>query len=86
MMPPTTTRMSAPALTDLLHDERRERHVGAGQHREADDVDVLVDGGSGDGLGRLEQAGVDDLAAGVAEDAGDDLDAAVVAVEADLGH
>ena len=69
----------------LVDDERGEGHVGAGQHRQPDRVDVLVDGGGGDGLGRLEQAGVDDLVAGVAQDAGDDLDAAVVPVEADLG-
>ena len=43
-----------------------------------------------DGLGhllrRLEQAGVDDLEAGVAQRPGDDLGAPVVAVEAGLGH
>ena len=73
-------------LADLLDDQRGQRHVGAGQHRQPDGVDVLVDGGRGDGLGRLEQAGVDDLEPGIAEDPGDDLDPAVVAVEADLGH
>ena len=36
-------------------------------------------------VGCLEQPGVDHLVAGVAQDAGDDFDAAVVAVEADLG-
>ena len=34
----------------------------------------------------LEETRVDHLVAGVAEDARDDLDATVVAVEADLGH
>ena len=44
------------ALADLLDHLRGEGHVGAGQHRQADGVDVLVDGGRGHLLGRLEQA------------------------------
>ena len=72
-------------LAHLLDDERGERHVRTGQHRQADGVDVLVDRRRGDGLGRLEQAGVDHLEPGVTQDPGDHLDAAVVAVEADLG-
>ena len=84
-MPPTTTGMSTPRARTLLDDERGEGEVGAGEHRQADRVDVFVDGGGGDGVGCLEQAGVDDFVAGVAQDAGDDFDAAVVAVEADLG-
>jgi putative hydrolase of the HAD superfamily len=73
------------ALAHLLDDERGEGHVGAGEHGQPDRVDVLVDGGGGDGFGRLEQPGVDDLVPGVAQDAGHDLDPPVVAVEADLG-
>ena len=57
----------------------------AGQDRDADDVDVLLHGSVDDLLGRAMQAGVDDVHAGVAQRARDDLDAAVVAVEADLG-
>src|SRR5690606_16990033 len=64
--------------------EGSERHVCSGQHREADRVDVLVDGCRGHGLGGLEQTGVDHLVAGVAQDACDHLDAAIVAVETDL--
>ena len=56
--------------------ERIERPIG---------VDVLLDRGLGDHLGRLVQAGVDHLEAGVAERARDDLGAAVVAVEPGLG-
>ena len=41
--------------------------------------------GLGDLLGRLVQAGVDDLEAGVAQGPGDDLGAPVVAVETGLG-
>src|SRR4051794_19881042 len=69
-----------------LDDPRHERHVRAGQDRQADRVGVLLDHGLDDLLRRLVQAGVDDLHAGVAQGAGDDLGAAVVAVEAGLGH
>ena len=56
-----------------------------GEHREAHGVGVLLERGLGDHLGRLEQAGVDDLEAGVAQRAGDDLGPTVVPVEAGLG-
>ena len=59
--------------------------MGARQHRQPDDVDVLVDRGGRHGVGCLEQAGVHDFEAGVPQDPGDDLDPAVVTVEADLG-
>ena len=58
--------------------------MGAGQDRETHDVDILLDRRSGDLPGRLPEAGVDDLHAGVAERARDDLRAAVVPVEAGL--
>ena len=48
-------------------------------------VGVLLERGRGDHLRRLAQAGVDDFHAGVAQGAGDDLGAAVVAVETRLG-
>ena len=50
-----------------------------------DHVGVLVGHGADHRLGGLPQAGVDDVQTGVAQGAGHDLDAAVVAVEADLG-
>ncbi len=53
-------------------------------HRQADGVSVLFLGGGHDRRSGLAQAEVDDLHAGVTENAGDDLDAAVVAVEAEL--
>ncbi len=56
-----------------------------GQHRQADAVGVLLDGGLHDLLRCLVQAGVDDLHAGVAQGAGDDLGAAVMTVQARLG-
>jgi hypothetical protein len=66
-------------------DQRGQGQVRSRQHREADDVDVFLDGRDRHGLGRLEESGVDDLHAGVAQEARHDLDAAVVPVEADLG-
>ena len=48
-------------------------------------VDVLLDHGLDDLLGRPVQARVDHLEPGVAQRAGDDLGAAVVTVEAGLG-
>ena len=86
MVPPTVTRTSStPCVFEQRDDFRDQGHVGAGEDREADRVGVLLDHRLGDLLGRLVQAGVDDLHAGVAEGAGDDLGAAVVAVEAGLG-
>ena len=57
----------------------------AGQDREADDVHVLLDRRGHDLLGRLAQARVDDFHPRVPQRPGDDLGAAVVAVEAGLG-
>ena len=59
--------------------------VGAGEDGEADAVDVFLDGGGDDHLGGLTEASVDNLHACVAEGAGDDLGAAVMAVEAGFG-
>ncbi len=86
IVPPTvSTTSSAPCSLQQLDDARDERHVRAGEDREADGVGVLLDHGRGDLLGRLVEAGVDHLHAGVAQRAGDDLGAAVVPVEAGLG-
>ena len=74
-----------PALVEQLRDPRHERHVRARQDRQPDDVDVLLERGRGDHLGRLAEAGVDDLEALVAQAAGEHLRAAIVAVEPGLG-
>ena len=73
------------ALLQQLQRRAENRHVRAGQDADADDVDVFLDRGLDDLLGRAVQAGVDDVHAGVAQRARDDLDAAVVAVEPDFG-
>src|SRR5712691_817916 len=54
--------------------------------RQADDLRVLLQSRVDDHLRRLTQAGVDHLVAGVPQGAGDDLDASVVTVQADLGE
>jgi hypothetical protein len=59
--------------------------VRAGQDAETDAVYVFLNGGLYDAFGRFAQAGIEDFHAGVAEGAGDDLGAAVVAVEAGFG-
>ena len=72
-------------FVEEVHELRAEGVVRAAEDREADDVDIFLGSGAGDHLGGLAQAGVDDLHAGVAEGAGDDFGAAVVAIEAGLG-
>ena len=87
MIPPPKTTMSlASRCLSRSIDLGEQRHVGAGEHREAHGVGVLLDRRLDDLLRGLVQAGVDDLHAGVAQGAGDDLGAAVVAVESGLGH
>ena len=63
----------------------RVLHVRAGEAREPEHRGVLLDHRAQDRLRRLEDARVDDLHARVAQRAGHDLRAAVVAVEARLG-
>jgi hypothetical protein len=65
---------------------RADGVVSTGQDGEADYVHVFLDGGGGDHLGGLAEAGVDDFHAGIAQGAGDYLRAAVVAVQAGLGN
>ena len=85
MMPPPKTMMSAASRSrEQLDDPGEEGQVGAGEHREPDDVGVLLDRRLDDLLRRLVQAGVDDLHAGVAQRPRHDLRAAVVAVETGL--
>ena len=87
MIPPPNTSMSRRLRSPQQVDDRgEERHVGAGHDGQTDRVDVLLDGGVDDHLRGLVQPRVDDLHAGVAERAGDDLRAAIVSVEAGLGH
>src|SRR6478609_1593283 len=70
------------ALAQELDHPGEQRHVGAGEQRQADRVGVLLEDGLGDLLRRLVQAGVDDLEPAVAQRPGDDLGAPIVTVEA----
>ena len=58
----------------------------AGKNGEADAVNVFLQRGIHDHLRSLPQAGVDDFHAGIAQRAGNDFGAAVMAVEPRLGH
>src|SRR6267142_2065960 len=58
-------------VAEEFHELGADGVVGAGENREADDVDVFLDGGGGNHFGGLAKAGVDDFHAGVAECAGD---------------
>ena len=64
---------------------REEFEMRAGEDAQTDDIDVFLEGGLGDHLGSLADAGIDDLATAIAQGAGDDFRAAVVAIEAGLG-
>src|SRR5262245_37213724 len=72
-------------LAQQLQHALEEIVVGAGQHAEPDGVRVFLHRGGHHLLGRLVQAGVDNLEAGVAQRSGHDLGAPVVTVEARLG-
>ncbi len=82
--PPKNTMSPASRLAQLLDDERKERHVRAGENRQADAVGVLLDRGLHDLLGRLEETGIDHLHPGIAQRPRDHLRPAVVTVEAGL--
>src|SRR6185369_2378328 len=73
----------------FLHQRKNAReqcHVRARKNGQAHAVDVFLDGGLGDHLRRLVETRIDDLEAGIAQRARDDLRAAVVAVEAGFCH
>ena len=72
-------------LMEEFHELGADGVVRAGKDGEADDVDVFLDGGGGDHLRGLAQAGVDHFHSGVAQGTGDDFRAAVVTVQARLG-
>ena len=84
MMPPTTTGASTPCVAQQPHGLGHELAVRAREHREADEVDVLVARGGRDLLGREPDALVDDLHARVARRDRDLLGAVGVAVEPGL--
>src|SRR5712692_9496457 len=75
-----------PLLAEQLHQLRAEGVVRAGEDREPDDVHIFLRCGRGYHLRGLAQTGVNHFHPGVAQRAGDNLSAAVVAVQPRLGN
>jgi hypothetical protein len=75
----------AACVTQQLDDAGEQRHVRAREARQPDRIHVLLYRSRCDLVGRLMQARVYDLHAGVSQCARHDLDASVVAVETWLG-
>jgi hypothetical protein len=73
-------------LFEQLHDPGKNDVVGAREDRQPDTVDVLLKSGVHDLFGRLSQPGVNHLHSGIAEGAGHNFSAAVVAIKAGLGY
>ena len=84
MPPPNSMTSSAPRALRAVQHRGKQRHVRARHDRQADGVDRLLHRRGRDHLGRLVQAGVDDLVPGVGQRTGDHLGAPVVAVEPGL--
>ena len=63
---------------------RAEGHVAGVVHGQANGIGIFLLGCGDDAVGGLTQSEVDDLHPGVAQNAGDNLDATVVTVEAQL--
>ena len=84
MPPPNTTTSRAPRARSAVEHRRKVGHVRPRHHRQPDRVDRLLLSRGGDHLGRLVQAAVDDLVAGVGQRPGHDLGATVVPVEPGL--
>ncbi len=73
-------------LFEQLHDPRKNDVVGARENRQTDTVDVFLKSGVHDLFGRLSQPGVNHFHSGIAEGAGHNFGAAVVAIKAGLGY
>src|SRR5262249_4797798 len=73
----------------LLHqfeDPRHQGHVRAGQKAQSEPIGVFVGDSAHNSFGDLPKPSVDHMHAGVAQRPRHDLDAAIVAVEPDLGE
>lgn len=73
-------------FTQQYSDAWNDGVVRARQDREADAVHVFLNGGGNNHLWRLPQSGIDDLHAGIAKSAGDNLRAAVMPVKSRFGY
>src|SRR5438067_11817908 len=74
------------SLLEPLHDPREGGHVSAREEADAEHVDVFLHGGVHHFFRSAVQPGVDHVHARVSQAAGDDPDAAIVAVQADFCH
>src|ERR1700675_1056506 len=68
-----------------LHHAGHDRVMGAGEDRQSDDLDVLLQRGVNDHFRGLAKASVDDLHAGIAESSSDYFRSPVVAVQTGFG-
>ena len=73
-------------FVEEFHELGADGVVRAGEDGKADDVDVFLDGGGGDHLRRLAEAGVNHFHASVTQCARDNLRSAIVAIQAGLGN
>jgi hypothetical protein len=71
-------------LAREFYDAREQRHMRARQNRQADRIDVFLNSGGYNLLGRLAQASVDDFHPGIAKRSRDDFYPAVVPVQTGL--
>jgi hypothetical protein len=76
----------APGGVEQFAHAREQSHVRAREDRKADDVDVLLNRGLRDHLGGLMEPRVDHFHPGVTQGRGHHFRAAIVAVQARLGH
>ena len=83
-MPPTTTGAPTPASRERCHDRGDQLAVRAGEDRQADHVDALLERRGCDLRGRQADPFIDHVHAGVARTDGDLLGTVGVAVEAGL--
>ena len=72
--------------TNRLYNERCKGHMGTGQHRETNDINVFVNSRSRNCFGRLEEARVNDFDTGIAQQASDNFDTTVMAIKPNFGN
>ncbi len=85
MVPPTTTRdVAGVGGPQRIDGTGGQREVGAGQDRKANQRNVFLQRNRHDVLDALPDSGVDHLETRIAQRAGDDLGAAIMAVQTGL--
>jgi len=69
------------AIFQQFEDPWEDRHVGAGEHRNTDYIDVFLERRFRDHLRGLTKAGVNDFHSGIPQGSGNNLGAAVVTIQ-----